>query len=80
MFGSQIAWPALKSCPSRCVSCASAASCHLVVASCLPDLVQGDEHYAVGLWFNNWPAGEVAVELVRIINSGPGCLASCSTF
>ena len=48
----------------------------LVAASCLPDaipesarkdLVQGDEHYAVGLWVNNWPAGEVAVELVRII-------------
>ena len=29
--------------------------------------MQGDEHYAVGLWVNNWPAGEVAVELVRII-------------
>ena len=48
----------------------------LVAASCLPhaipesarrDLVQGDEHYAVGLWVNDWPAGRVAVQLVRII-------------
>ena len=29
--------------------------------------MQGDEHYAVGLWVNNWPAGQVAVELVSII-------------
>ena len=48
----------------------------LVAASCLPDaipestrkdLVQGDEHYAVGLWVNNWPAGQLVVELVKII-------------
>ena len=48
----------------------------LLAAGCLQDsvpesarkhLVQGDEQYAVGLWVNNWPAGEVAVELVKII-------------
>ena len=61
----------------------------LVAASCLPDAIpesarrdleQGDEHYAVGFWVNNWPAGQVAVELVRIIiqDSDVGCVAAHS--
>ena len=58
----------------------------LVAASCLPDaipelarkdLVKGEEHYAVGLWVNNWPASYAAVELIQIIIQDSGPILDC---